>query len=94
MALTDENMPRAERHERIVRGLFENRYSVWPASIDEPYAQDVTNESCSICGGFFPRHGELRAFYDERGVWNFVHVGCLVEVGNWVPDNVVSMRQQ
>lgn len=85
--MTVTTQVRIPRNIRLAQGLFENKFQVWPVSIngeDKPFGLVVNDESCAICGGYFPPAGELRGFYDDRRIFNLVHIGCLVDVGNWI----------
>lgn len=80
----DKNTP---RNVWIARALFANEWKIWPFDIEsetKPFGLVVKDESCAICGGFFPRVGQLRGFYAADSSFNLTHIGCLIEVGNWV----------
>jgi hypothetical protein len=86
MSVAPEVTVRVPRRTRVIKKLHEGDYHVWPIDIAEdekPFGIQITDESCLCCGGFFPKVGEIRGFWDEDRIWTLVHIGCLIQVGDW-----------
>lgn len=78
--LDGASVPQASRAQRLALSILQGEHLYDVEIGREGFAQDLTNESCGLCGGFFPKVGEVRysAIFHEH-----IHVGCVVSASDW-----------
>lgn len=73
-------VPQVSRAQRIALSILQGE-RLYPLAVGENnFECDLSAESCLLCGGFFPRVGEVRYSSVFHGP---LHVGCVVEAANW-----------
>lgn len=75
---TATSLESVPRNVRIAQELCRNEHRVYASDL-----MDLSAESCGLCGGFFPPTGEVRFFWADTEHPTYLHVGCLVQAGDW-----------
>lgn len=80
VTLDGNAVPRATRAQRIALSILQGEHLYALAVGENGFECDLSTESCLLCGGYFPKMGEVRYSTVFHGP---LHVGCVVDAPNW-----------
>ena len=81
----DDSSVATKYASKIARQILNDQVTVQPIDIGGAWGLDLSNESCELCGGFFPTKDGAAAmmFLTRYGEPRYLHVGCEMQAEEW-----------
>lgn len=76
-------VPAPTYSQKIARQILDQQVTVQTISLEGPWALDLSESSCELCGGLFPTKGDAEMFLSQYGDPCFLHLGCERQVEDW-----------
>ena len=80
ITLDGTDAPSASRVQRIALSILQGEHLYDIEAGTAGMEHDLSNDSCLMCGGFFPGLGEVRYSAVFHG---YLHIGCVVQAADW-----------